>query len=227
MSKKIFRVKIKYFEYFFSKTLNIPCFDEVYGKFFFNWSIETAKQFMKHLMTMQPTKFFVSSSSEVEAVTSKTDLFMKIMNNYNKIGNKKIDKFELISIIPFIVDENFDNALLICLNYFCLENESMDLITRSEVGLFIDSFFRSVHNIIRLEEKDEIYQKTKDHIIKLNENDLDDILREIFPGDEEEITISEAIRKIPNNIKEIIKNINKGFYESLQYYGKKIREQNL
>ena len=227
MSKKIFRVKIKYFEYFFSKTLNIPCFDEVYGEFFFNWSIETAKQFMKHLMSMQPTKFFVSSSAEVEAVTSKTDLFMKIMSSYNKIGNKKIDKFELISIIPFIVDENFDNALLICLNYFCLENESMDLITRSEVGLFIDSFFRSVHNIIRLEEKDEIYQKTKDHIIKLNENDLDDILREIFPGDEEEITISEAIRKIPNNIKDIMKNINKGFYESLQYYGKKIREQNL
>ena len=117
MSKKIFRVKIKYFEYFFSKTLNIPCFDEVYGEFFFNWSIETAKQFMKHLMSMQPTKFFVSSSAEVEAVTSKTDLFMKIMSSYNKIGNKKIDKFELISIIPFIVDENFDNALSICMNY--------------------------------------------------------------------------------------------------------------
>ena len=82
MSKKIFRVKIKYFEYFFSKTLNIPCFDEVYGEFFFNWSIETAKQFMKHLMSMQPTKFFVSSSAEVEAVTSKTDLFMKIMSSY-------------------------------------------------------------------------------------------------------------------------------------------------
>ena len=227
MSKKIFRVKIKYFEHFFGKSLNVPCFDEVYGEFFFNWSIETAKQFMKHLMSMQPTKFFVSSSTEVEAVTSKTDLFMKIMNNYNKIGNKKIDKFELISIIPFIVDENFDDALSICMNYFCLENESMDLITRSEVGLFIDSFFRSVHNIIRLEEKDEIYQKTKDHIIKLNENDLEDILREIFQGEEEEITISEAIRKIPNNIKEIIKNINKGFYESLQYYGKKIREENL
>ena len=227
MSKKIFRVKIKYFEYFFSKTLNIPCFDEVYGEFFFNWSIETAKQFMKHLMSMQPTKFFVSSSAEVEAVTSKTDLFMKIMSSYNKIGNKKIDKFELISIIPFIVDENFDNALLICLNYFCLENESMDLITRSEVGLFIDSFFRSVHNIIRLDEKDEIYQKTKDHLIKLNENDLDEILNKIFQGDEEDITISEAIRKIPNNIKDIMKNINKGFYESLQYYGKKIREKNL
>jgi hypothetical protein len=227
MSKKIFRVKIKYFEYFFSKTLNIPCFDEVYGEFFFNWSIETAKQFMKHLMSMQPTKFFVSSSAEVEAVTSKTDLFMKIMSSYNKIGNKKIDKFELISIIPFIVDENFDNALLICLNYFCLENESMDLITRSEVGLFIDSFFRSVHNIIRLDEKDEIYQKTKDHLIKLNENDLDEILNKIFQGDEEDITISEAIRKIPNNIKDIMKNISKGFYESLQYYGKKIREQNL
>ena len=227
MSKKIFRVKIKYFEYFFSKTLNIPCFDEVYGEFFFNWSIETAKQFMKHLMSMQPTKFFVSSSAAVEAVTSKTDLFMKIMSSYNKIGNKKIDKFELISIIPFIVDENFDNALLICLNYFCLENESMDLITRSEVGLFIDSFFRSVHNIIRLDEKDEIYQKTKDHLIKLNENDLDEILNKIFQGDEEDITISEAIRKIPNNIKDIMKNINKGFYESLQYYGKKIREQNL
>jgi hypothetical protein len=95
---------------FFYKELNVPCFDEVYGEFFFNWSIETAKQFMKHLMTMQPTKFFVSSSSEVEAVTSKTDLFMKITKDFNFDDNNNqnniIDFVTKLTLACFYTQES-------------------------------------------------------------------------------------------------------------------------
>ena len=88
MNKKIYRVKTKYFEHFLEKELTVPCMGSEYGSFFFNWSLETAKQFMKHLMSMQPTKFYISSTSEIEAVSSKTAVFQKIMEGYNKIGNK-------------------------------------------------------------------------------------------------------------------------------------------
>ena len=33
------------------------------------------------------------------------------MESYNKLGNKKIDKFELASVIPFIVGKNFEEVL--------------------------------------------------------------------------------------------------------------------
>jgi hypothetical protein len=230
MNKKIFLVKIPYFN-FLKKNLKIPCFPKVYGEFFFNWSTETGKQFMKHLMSMQPTKFFISSSAEVEAVTSKTDLFMKIMENYNKIGNKKIDKFELISIIPFILDNNFENCLFLSLSYFCLENEGIELITKDEVGLFFDSFFRAVHNIIIIDEefnKEEIYTKTKNNIIKLSEQTLEEILNKIFDNKQiEEMNVNDVIKKIPNDVKILMENVNKGFYESLKFFGEKIREENL
>ena len=58
-----------------------------------------------------------------------------------------------------MVESNCETALSTSMSYFCLENENMDIITKSEVGLFIDSFFRSVHNILLLDEKDELYQK--------------------------------------------------------------------
>ena len=230
MSKKIFRVKTKYFEHFFGRSLNVPCFDDVYGEFFFNWSIETAKQFMKHLMSMQPTKFYVSSSTEVEAVTSKTDLFMKIMNNYNKIGNKKIDKFELTSIIPFIVGNNFEEVFTLSLKYFCLENEGKEIITKYEFGLFLDCFFRAVHCIANFDIEDHVYQKTKDNLIKLSESELDELLDKIFIDEDknkiEKLELSKLMENIPENLMQTLKNINIGFHESMVYYENKIKEAN-
>ena len=80
MTKKLYRVKFEYAEHFFKEdTLKIPCFGPEYGAFFFNWSIETAKQFIKHIMSLQPTKFYLSSTCEVEAISSKVELFQKIM----------------------------------------------------------------------------------------------------------------------------------------------------
>ena len=229
-SIKICRVKIRYLEHFFSQKLPIPCFHEYYGEFFFNWSIETAKQFMKHLMTMQPTKFYITSTTEIEAVTSKKELFFTIMESYNKLGNKKIDKFELMSVIPFIVGKNFEEVLVLSLKYFCLENEGKEIITKDEFGLFLDCFFRAVHCISNYDTEDNVYQKTKDNLIKLAENELDDLLDQIFIDENgnkiETMELSKLTTKIPEKFLKILKNINEGFHGSMVFYENKIKEEN-
>ena len=210
--------------------MQIPCFHEYYGEFFFNWSIETAKQFMKHLMTMQPTKFYITSSTEIEAVTSKKELFFKIMESYNKLGNKKIDKFELMSVIPFIVSNNFEEVFALSLKYFCLENEGKEIITKDEFGLFLDCFFRAVHCISNFNTEDNVYQKTKDNLIKLAENELDELLEEIFIDENqskiEKMELSKLMTNIPEKFLKILKNINEGFHGSMVYYENKIKEEN-
>ena len=219
-----------YFEHFYSQKLPVPCFHESYGNFFFNWSIETAKQFMKHLMTMQPTKFYITSATELEAVTSKKELFFEIMTLYNKLGNKKIDKFELVSIIPFIVGNNFDDVFFLSLKYFCLENEGKEIITKGEFGLFLDCFFRAVHCIGDLNRDDEVYQKTKGNLIKISEKELDDLLDKIFVDEKNEpidqIPLNKLQQKIPENIVNQLKNINTAFHDSMVFYEKKIKEDN-
>lgn len=227
MSKKIFRVKFEYIEHFYlEKELKIPCFGSEYGDFFFNWSTETANQFMNHIMSIQPTKFYISSTSEVEGISSKIELFQKIMMSYNKTGNKKIDKFELISIIPFIVCNNYENALSISLNYFCLENEDFGILTKIEFGFFLDSLFTSLHNILILDDNDNLYSTTKNHIIKLGEEEIDKISNQIYQS-LNEIEITEIITKLPDNLKKIFDNINKGLNQTLKYYEKKIKNGNI
>jgi hypothetical protein len=221
---------MRYLDHFFAKKLPIPCFHEYYGEFFFNWSIETAKQFMKHLMTMQPTKFYITSTTEIEAVTSKKELFFTIMESYNKLGNKKIDKFELMSVIPFIVGKNFEEVLVLSLKYFCLENEGKEIITKDEFGLFLDCFFRAVHCISNYDTEDNVYQKTKDNLIKLAENELDDLLDQIFIDENgnkiETMELSKLTTKIPEKFLKILKNINEGFHGSMVFYENKIKEEN-
>ena len=219
-----------YLDHFFSQKLSVPCFHEYYGEFFFNWSLETAKQFIKHLMTMQPTKFYITSSTEIEAVTSKKELFFTIMQSYNKLGNKKIDKFELVSVIPFIVGKNFEEVLPLSLKYFCLENEGKEIITKDEFGLFLDCFFRAVHCIANFNIEDNVYQKTKDNLIKLSENELDDLLDNIFIDENknkiDKMELNKLTVNIPDNLLNILKNINEGFHSSVVYYENKIKEQN-
>ena len=219
-----------YLDHFFSQKLSVPCFHEYYGEFFFNWSLETAKQFIKHLMTMQPTKFYITSSTEIEAVTSKKELFFTIMESYNKLGNKKIDKFELTSVIPFIVGKNFEEVLPLSLKYFCLENEGREIITKDEFGLFLDCFFRAVHCIANFNVEDNVYQKTKDNLIKLSENELDDLLDNIFIDENknkiDKMELNKLTINIPENLLKILKNINEGFHSSMTYYENKIKEQN-
>ena len=219
-----------YLDHFFSQKLSVPCFHEYYGEFFFNWSLETAKQFIKHLMTMQPTKFYITSSTEIEAVTSKKELFFTIMESYNKLGNKKIDKFELMSVIPFIVGKNFEEVLVLSLKYFCLENEGKEIITKDEFGLFLDCFFRAVHCISNYDTEDNVYQKTKDNLIKLAENELDDLLDQIFIDENgnkiETMELSKLTTNIPEKFLKILKNINEGFHGSMVFYENKIKEEN-
>ena len=152
------------------------------------------------------------------------------MTLYNKLGNKKIDKFELMSIIPFIVGNNFDNVFLLSLKYFCLENEGKEIITKGEFGLFLDCFFRAVHCIGEFNKDDGVYQKTKGNLIKISEKELDDLLDKIFVDEKnspiEELELSALKLKIPEKLMNQMKNINTGFHESMVYYENKIKEEN-
>ncbi len=194
MNKKLFKVKFKYFTFQLENNFKKPaCIAREYGEFFFNWSIETAKQFAKHLLSIQPTKFFISSTSEIEAISNKKEVFQKILDNYNKIDNKKIDKYEFLCLIPFIVDNNFENAITVSLSFFCIENEGQGIITKLELELYFDCYFRSLHNMILVEDIDEIYEKTQKNILKLNEAELDEFVNLVF-NQEEEMHIKEVVK---------------------------------
>jgi hypothetical protein len=219
-SKKLYKVKFKYFSFQLEHNFKKPaCMSKEYGEFFFNWSIETAKQFARHLLSMQPSKFFVSSTSEIEAVTMKKEIFQQIIDNYNKTENKKIDKFELISIIPFIVESNFEIAINTSLTFFCLENSNKDIITRNELGLFIDSYFRSLHNIVLLDDVDQLYAKTQNNVLRLSDNEIEDLLTKVFEATEEELPLEETVKRMSKvKIWGLMKNVNTALYSSLKYY---------
>ncbi len=192
MNKKLFTVKFKFFTYEFEHSFKKPnCLPQEYCEFLFNWSIETAKQMAYHLLASEPIKFFISSVTEVEMITNKKEIFQKIID---KSENKKIDKFELIALIPFIVESNFEIALNTTLNFFCLENEDESIITKNEFGLFIDSFFRSLHNIVKLDDIDEIYERTQNHIVRLADSEIEEILNNIFTNNAEEMKVEDVVK---------------------------------
>ena len=193
MNKKLYKVKFKYFTLNYEINYKKPsCIPQEYGEFFFNWGLETAKQFARHLLTIQPTKYFISSTSEIEAITTKKEIFQQIID---KSENKKIDKFELISLIPFIVENNFEVALNISLTFFCLENENGEIITKNELGLFLDSYFRSIHNIVLVEEIDEIMIKTQKGILRLSDYEIEEILNFVYSEESmQEMKVYEVIK---------------------------------
>lgn len=192
MNKKLYKAKLQYFYFQVENNLKQPaCISQVYGEFFFNWSMETCKQFAKHILSLQPTKFYLSSTSEIEALTNKTAIFQKIIDSYS---NKKIDKLEFICLIPFIVDDKFEYALEVSLSFFIMENEGTKIITKNELSLFFDCYFRGLHNLLILKESDEIYEKTKNNVLKLSDNEIDEIVNEIIEKESEEINIEEIVK---------------------------------
>ena len=116
------------------------------------------------------------------------------------------------------------------LKYFCLENEGKEIITKDEFGLFLDCFFRAVHCISNLDSEDNVYQKTKDNLIKLSESELDELLENIFVDENknkiEKIELEKLSKQIPENLMKILKNINEGFHGSMAYYENKIKQDN-
>lgn len=226
MHKRLYKVKYKYFPFEFEHNFKQPCMAREYGEFLFNWSLETCKQFARHLLSMQPTKFYISNITEAENITVKKEVFQEIINKYSKLENKKIDKFELLSIIPFIVESNFEFALSSALSFFCIENEGGDILMRNEFGLFLDSFFRSVHNIVSLDDVDEIYEKTSRHILRISYNELEEMVAEVYEGDEEEMRVDEVCKKFGKmRAKGLMKTINGELYNSLKMYEKIIKEE--
>lgn len=222
IGKKLYTVKFKFFSFEYEHSYKKPyCLPQEYCEFLFNWSLETAKQLGRHIFTSQPVKFFISSVSEVEAVTSKKDVFSKILD---KNENKKIDKFQLISIIPFIVENNFEVALTTVLNFFCLEQSDNSVLMRDEFGLFIDSYFRMVHSIIILDDVDEIYEKTQKNLVRLCDSEIEEIIKSIY-DEKLSINVEDVVKNISKSkISNFMKSTNIEMYGSLKNYEKNIKE---
>ena len=70
------------------------------------------------------------------------------------------------------------------MSFFCLENEN-DLITKNELSLFFDSYFRCLHNFVIVDKIDEVYEKTNNNIVKLVDNELDELVNNIMKNTEE------------------------------------------
>ncbi len=220
--KKLYTVKFKFFSFEYEHSYKKPCcLPAEYCEFLFNWSLETAKQLGRHIFSTQPVKFFISSVTEVEAVTSKKEVFARILD---KNENKKIDKFELIAIIPFIVESNFDVALTTVLNFFCLEQSEENVLMRNEFGLFIDSYFRSVHSIVILDDVDEIYEKTQKNLVRLSDAEIEEIITSVYE-DKSELKVEFVVKSISKTkISGFMKNTNIELYSSFKNYEKNIKE---
>jgi hypothetical protein len=81
--------------------------------------------------------------------------------------------------------------------------------------------------------EDNVYQKTKDNLIKLAESELiivDDLLDQIFIDENgnkiETMELAKLTTKIPEKFLKILKNINEGFHGSMVFYENKIKEEN-
>jgi hypothetical protein len=62
----------------------------------------------------------------------------------------------------------------------------------------------------------------------LSEQTLEEILNKIFDNKQkDEMNVNDVIKNVPDDVKILMQNVNKGFYESLKFYGEKIREENL
>lgn len=199
MNKKLYKVNFYYYQNQFSNNFKFPCFNKDFGDFFFNWSLRTIKLLGNQLLSKNPSKYFISSVNEIESISNKKEVFEKILASYSKTKSNKIDIFEFLSFIPFIVSDNFKLALESALNFFCIENSNVDnggtsnIITKIELSLFFDSYFRSLHNVLLNEKQDDIFKKTQNNIIKLSENEVDSIVNSILELTEEELEVEKVV----------------------------------
>ncbi len=175
---KVIIVKKEYFKLQYEKNLkkNI-CVREEISDLVFKWSLETVRQFAKNLIETNSVNFYISHNSQLENIITKKEKIKKIIENFNKSKANKIDVFELVAILPFLVEANFTNAILCSMTLFCFESEE-NFIKAFEFGIFIDSFFRSVANNLLIEE--QIVEDCFSNVIKLDYQEIEKDMNLIF-----------------------------------------------
>ncbi len=181
---KISIVKKEYFKLEYEKNLqkNI-CIKEDLADLVYNWGLETVKQFSKNLIENNSVTFYLSQNSDLENIIVKKEKINKLIKNLNISKIQKIDIFELLSILPFLVERNLEMAFTACLNIFCLEN-SDSIITANEFGLFLDSFFRMIVNVLIIEKS--IVKDCSFHVIKLEYEEIENEQNMIFYKDKQD-----------------------------------------
>ena len=192
-NKQIFFVSFRYFDDQYMRNLKKPsCIPKELAEFLFNWSLETVRQFGKNILKTIPSKMYISKATELENL-KQVDTADKVLKLFDIFETKKVDKFELICILPFIVESNFENAFfckflnkfLGCIEFFSFE--SNDKITRDEMYLLIDCLLRSIHKVVIIDDIDEIAEKTKKQLVRLHDTSLNEILNLIFDNNVNEI----------------------------------------
>lgn len=181
---KISVMKNEYYKIQYEKnTKKGICINEDLADLVFKWSLETVKQFSKNLIENNSVTFYLSKNTDLENIIVKKEKINKLIKNLNKSKIEKIDIFELLSILPFLVEANLMLALSAVLNIFCLENGD-SIITANEFGMFIDCFFRMIVNVLVIEE--QIVEDCFSNVIRLDNDEIAKELKVVFSNNNEE-----------------------------------------
>lgn len=175
---KVSEMKKEYFKIQYEKNLKKGiCINEDLADLTFKWSLETVKQFSKNLIENNSVTFFLSNNTDLGNIIVKKEKINKLILNLNKSKIEKIDIFELLSILPLLVEGNLMLALNAVLNIFCLENGD-SVITATEFGMFIDCFFRITVDVLIIEE--QIVEDCLENVIRLDNDEIEKELKVIF-----------------------------------------------
>lgn len=189
---KVSIVKKEYFKIQYEENMKKAiCINEDLANLVFKWSLETVKQFSKNLIENNSVTFYLSKNTDLENIIVKKEKINKLIKNINKSKIEKLDIFELLSILPFLVEPNFMLALKAVLNIFCIENGEY-IITACELGMFIDCFFRMIANVVLIDEP--IVDVCFGNVIKLDYDEIEKELKIIFNDNlEEELPVHNVI----------------------------------
>ena len=110
LNKEILLVKFSYYEDRYLNNIRKPyCLKTEISDFLYNWSLETVRQFGQSILNSIPNKIYISKANELENL-NQLDKTEKILRIFDVFNMEKVDKLELISLLPFIVDRNFESA---------------------------------------------------------------------------------------------------------------------
>jgi hypothetical protein len=181
---KISTMKKEYFKIQYEKNMKKGiCINEDLANLVFKWSLETVKQFSNNLKENNSVTFYLSKNTDLENIIVKKEKINKLIQNLNKSKIEKIDIFELLAILPFLVEGNIMLSLNAVLNIFCLENGD-SIITACEFGLFIECFFRMIANVVIIEE--QIVEDCLVDVIRLDYDDIKKEVKVVFFNDKED-----------------------------------------
>ena len=143
------------------------CIKQELSELVFKWSLETVKQFSKNLID-NCQNFYICNNSYLENNLQKK--ILKIIDIFFKNNINKVDIFEVISILPLILEPNLNNTNIACLNLFNFEDQE-NFMNAEEQGFFLDSLFRRFGIVLLSQEK--IFEEFSRDVIILEKEEIE------------------------------------------------------